>query len=293
MDLIAIAQSVWRYKLATIPVILLTLVGVVYMGVLKPATYEADASYILMAPPAPPTTLQIAKDPALGRINTNNAYLRFGDLSIVVALLSQSMTSNTNRQALVNEGADPRYIIAPSNAFGGVAPIIQISGIGSTAYSAIRSAQLVSKATVNTLHKLQSAQGTNPAYMITTLAVSAPTQAQIQISSKLRTVISVLALGAMLLFVVVSTMSGLEDRRTRRKLRATGDAAEELSFALPQHQPQVRAEPTVPAEPPRLPARPGTVAMPDSGIPHDLTRSNGSPSPTPTRRTVRAFAWRR
>jgi hypothetical protein len=237
LDLVTIARSVWRHKLATIPVVLLTALGVVYVGALKPGTYQANASYILMAPPAPPTAAQIATNPALGRINTNNAYLRFGDLSIVVDLLTQSMTTDAARQGLVNEGADPRYTLAPSANFGASVPIIQITGVGSSAQTAIRSAQLVSQATINTLYKLQSAQGTNPGYMITTLAVSTPTSAQLQVSSKLRSVIAVLALGAILLFVVVSMMSGPAGWRASRKRLATADGAAEAPIAVPEQQP--------------------------------------------------------
>jgi hypothetical protein len=320
MDLVAIAQSVWRFKLATIPVILLAFVGVVYMGALKPATYQADASYILMAPPTPPTADQIQKDPALGRINTNNPYLRFGDLSVVVDLLTQSMATDAARQMLVNQGADPRYTLAPSADFGASAPIIQISGVGSSAYSAIRSAQLVSKATIKMLYDLQRAQGTNSAYMITTLAVSTPTTALLQVSSKLRSVIAVLALGAILLFVVVSTMSGLAARRaSRSKLGTADDALEERPAALPHpihpsaeeprvalrhpihpsaEEPRVALrgpinvdEPTVASR--RAPVTPGGRAMTDSGTQRDGTRSGeeglrGSPT-----RVIRALAWRR
>jgi hypothetical protein len=320
MDLVAIAQSVWRYKLVTIPVILLTFVGVVYMGVLKPATYQADASYILMAPPAPPTADQIAKDPALGRINSNNPYLRFGDLSVVVDLLTQSMATDATRQALVNQGADPRYTLAPSADFGAAAPIIQISGIGSSAYSAIRSAQLVSKATIKMLSDLQRAQGTNPAYMITTLTVSAPTTALLQVSSKLRSVIAVLALGAILLFVVVSTMSGLAARRAPHRLRATDEAVEELLVALPHSidpsveeppvalphpfhvsaeeppavlQPPIHVEPPVPSRRVAAVTPPGVRPMSDAGTQRDGTRSDEGSRRSPSTRVTRALAWRR
>jgi hypothetical protein len=245
MDLVAIAQSIWRHKLATIPVILLTCLGVVYVGVLKPATYQADASYILLAPPAPPTSDQIAKQPALGHIDTSNAYLRFGDLSIVVDLLSQSLSTDAARQQLVSQGADPRFTVAPSVSYGTSAPIIQITGVGSSALAAIRSAQLVSRAASKTLYQLQRAQGTNPAYMIKTLVVSRPDRAQLQVSNKLRSVIAVLALGAILLFIVVSTMSGLMERWASRKVRPIAEA-QDGPVALPNHGPAVRPQSTLP-----------------------------------------------
>jgi hypothetical protein len=204
---------------------------------LKPATYQADASSILMAPPAPPTPEQIAKNPALGRINTNNSYLRFGNLSIIVSLLSQTLTTQGEQQALVNQGADPRYTVALSDLYSTGAPIVQITATGDSAYSAIRTAQLVSRALNQTLYTLQHAQGTNPAYMITTLEISTPAHAQLMVSSKLRSVIAVLGLGALMLFVVISTMSARAQRRVSPRRAATDPVVAEplATFAPPQH----------------------------------------------------------
>ena len=36
MDLLLIARKIWRYRIATLPVIALTLLGAIYVVVLKP-----------------------------------------------------------------------------------------------------------------------------------------------------------------------------------------------------------------------------------------------------------------
>jgi hypothetical protein len=234
MDLVAIMQSIWRWKLVTIPVLLLTIAGIAYEGVLKPATYSAQASYILLAPPAPPTADQVAKDPALAKVNTNNPYLRFGDLSIVVSLLAQTMTTQSEQQAIVRQGGDPRYTVGLSDAYATGAPIVQIQGIGDSPTAAIRTVQIVGAATKQMLYTLQAAQGTNSTYMITTLPISTPATATPQVSSKLRTVIAVFVAGMILLFMAISTMSGLAERRAKK--RPLKPAADEVDDAdsLPQ-----------------------------------------------------------
>ena len=65
MDLLLIARKIWRYKLATLPVIFLTLCGAVYAVALKDPVYEVKSSYLLINPPAPPT----AEEPPSGHSN--------------------------------------------------------------------------------------------------------------------------------------------------------------------------------------------------------------------------------
>jgi hypothetical protein len=73
---------------------------------------------------------------------------------------------------------------------------------------------------------MQKAQGTNAQYMISALEISAPDHAQLEVSSKLRSVIAVLAIGVIMLFVVVSIASGLAQRRRSPKLTWGADGAE-------------------------------------------------------------------
>ena len=93
MDLLSIARKIWRYKLSTLPVLFLTLCGAIYVVAVKEPVYEASSSFILINPPAPPTAEEIARDPALGRINSDNPYTRFSDQSVVVEVLASSLTS--------------------------------------------------------------------------------------------------------------------------------------------------------------------------------------------------------
>jgi hypothetical protein len=186
--------------------------------VIKPKVYQAQASYLLIPPPQAPTPQQIAAHPALAKVNTNNPYVRFNDLTVIVSLLAQTETSNTTRSQLVAQGADPNYQIGPNVQFG-TDPIIQITGSGPTPAAAIKSATVVGKSTIQMLTTLQAQQGVNSAYMISALPLTAPSGATLQVSSLLRTAVSVLALGVIVLFIVVSTLSGIEERRQQRRPR--------------------------------------------------------------------------
>ncbi|HWF51146.1 MAG TPA: Wzz/FepE/Etk N-terminal domain-containing protein [Solirubrobacteraceae bacterium] len=218
MDLVEIMGKIWRHKLATIPVLILTVAGLAYTTVIKPKVYQAQASYLLIPPPQAPTPQQIAAHPALAKVNTNNPYVRFNDLTVIVSLLAQTETSNTTRNQLVAQGADPNYQIGPNVQFG-TDPIIQITGSGPTPAAAIKSATVVGKSTIQMLTTLQAQQGVNSTYMISALPLTAPSGATLQVSSLLRTAVSVLALGVIVLFIVVSTLSGIEERREQRRPR--------------------------------------------------------------------------
>ena len=133
MDLLLIARTIWRYKLATLPVIVLTLCGVVYAVAVKDPVYEAKSSYVLINPPAPPTPDEVAHDPALGRVNADNPYTRFTDPSVVIQVLTGALNSESARRALEDAGADSRYTVAPSAEPGYfTSPIVYITGVGAT-----------------------------------------------------------------------------------------------------------------------------------------------------------------
>ena len=219
MDLIAIAQSIWRHKFVTFPIIALTMVLGFYVMVIKKPVYQATSSYILVAPPGPPSALQIQHDPALASVHSDNPYTRFGDLSIVVQLLTDRISTDAARQTLVQEGADSRYVAAPSVQVGATAPIVQITGDGASAAQAMHSASLVGQAIINELNTLQAAAGVDRTYWISTLQLQHPDQAQLQTSSKLRTLIAVFALAVVLMFMAISFVKALAERKAPRQMR--------------------------------------------------------------------------
>ena len=55
MNLLLIARKIWRYRLVTLPVIALTLLGLFYVMAVKAPEYKVSSSYVLINPPPPPT----------------------------------------------------------------------------------------------------------------------------------------------------------------------------------------------------------------------------------------------
>jgi capsular polysaccharide biosynthesis protein len=221
MDLLSIIGIVWRHKLAAIPVVLFTIAGAFYVIAVKPPVYQASSNLLLLSPPTAPSAAQIAANHKLAKINPNNPYVNFDDLPVVADAIIDSVTSNTVEQTLADQGVDPEYQVVLSTDFGNP-PIIEITGIGSTAASAMRSASLVTSTALNELYQMQQAQGVNKFYMITATQLVKPSQAQTTASGKLRTLIAVLGIGALLLFIVISVAEAREKRRTptRRQLSA-------------------------------------------------------------------------
>jgi hypothetical protein len=225
MDLLSIVRKIWRYKLATIPVLLLTLCGAIYVVAVKEPVYEASSSFVLINPPAPPTAEDIARDPALGRIDSDNPYTRFNDQSVVVEVVASGITGPSARRALKKAGADPRYTVAPASEFGYSSPVIQITAQGWSPQAAIRSAKLVTDAAIRQLDNMQQAEGVNPKYRIKTQQLHPPDSAELRASGQLRMLVGVLGFGAVLLFVVVSVADALTILRTERMGRPAPSAA--------------------------------------------------------------------
>jgi hypothetical protein len=137
-------------------------------------------------------------------------------LAIVADLLTTVVGTDSSRNALIKEGADSRYQAAPSELFGSTTPLIQVTGVGDTPAEATLTANLVGKALATAMASLQSQQSVNSRYWIKTLEVTPPNTPQPELSSKLRELIGVLAIGAILMFVVVSVLRALEERRLRK-----------------------------------------------------------------------------
>lgn len=232
MSLLAIARKVWRYKFATLPVVVFVLIGTAYVVAVRKPVYEASSTYILVNPPLPPTENDIARDPKLGRIGSDNPYTRFSDQSVVVQLLTSRLSSDLARGELAKRGADPKYVVEPSAEFGFTAPLVHITGTGPSPAAAIRTAEVVGRAVTSELDGMQQARAVAPKYRIDAQRVVAPNNAKLKASGQLRSLVAVFALGAILLFLVVSVADALTTLRMERSGRGVrSELADEHDFA--------------------------------------------------------------
>jgi hypothetical protein len=227
MDLLAMFRAVLRNRLLTIPVILLTLVGGVWVYFFSSPTYEATSSYIVFEPPAAPTASEIAEDPALAKVNADNPYARV-DPSVVAGIIVKRAGSPRARAALTAEGADQRYKIALGGAYGVASPTVDVTGVGSTAASAVKTADLVGDRLDKEVNDIQST--VDDRYRVKAVQTEAVQGAQLKESSRLRSLLGLLGAGLVLLFVAVSigeAVRGLRKERSSTVQRRT--APDQLS----------------------------------------------------------------
>ena len=196
MDLLVIARKIWLYRVATLPIIVLTLLAALYVVAIKDAEYEATSNYILINPPPPPGAEDIAANPALADINSDNPFTRFSDQSAVSALLVSRLSDESTRQALSAQGVDPRMRGDTSGSeFSAQTLLLEVTGVGPTPEQAIQSAALVGAGLVKELDALQQSVGVASRYRIEAQSVTAASSAQRKVSSTLRRLVGVLALG--------------------------------------------------------------------------------------------------
>jgi hypothetical protein len=214
MDLLALSRTMWRHKIAVIPILVLMLIGLVYVVKIKPPTYDADGELALLSPAAAPTAAQIQADPKLAKINVNNPYLDYNDLTVVGDAVMDRVTGHSAQLILAAAGVSPKYQVSMSSDPDNPA-FLDITGVGTSAASAIYSAnEVMTMATADLRQiQLQVYPPIAPDYMITMETLVPATSAQEQITSKLRAIIEVLGVGVILLFLVISIAEAFARRR--------------------------------------------------------------------------------
>ena len=217
MDLLLLVNRIWRHKFITVPVILLTLAGAAYVAAVNKPVYKVSASYLLVNPPAPPTPQQVAADPKLAHVRADNPYTRFNNQPVMIDVLSRTVSTPTARHKLLTEGADPRYAVESATTFGFATPVLQITAAASTPEVAIRSARLVSRASLSALDRIQENAQVDPPYRITAQQLEPPTWPLPQASGQVRSLVAVLVAGVIVLFSAISVADAVVAIRRRRE----------------------------------------------------------------------------
>jgi capsular polysaccharide biosynthesis protein len=236
MDLLAIFSSLRRHLLVVAILAALVIGGDVYVLFVIPPTYESQAQYVLISPPAPPTDLQIQKNPALGNLNDNNPYLRLPS-SVVVDVLAQRVSGDAVRRDLVSQGADTNYEVSSTNTIGN-GLVIQITGTGHSSAQARHTLDLVAARTKSELQNMQTIDGADSRFLFQALPINAPTDATRKITGTVRSLIAVTAAGVILLFGIISVLEAMPSRRRRSRVNnptaAVGQSDSDLTMVLPR-----------------------------------------------------------
>lgn len=242
MDLLALFSTVRRHKLIVALVVLLALAGEAFVLFGIPPQYESKAQYVLINPPAAPTEVEIQRDPALGKLNRDNPYLRLPNPSVVTDVLAQRVGAEGVRRSLRDQGADPEYEIAPTNALGS-GLVIEITGTGTSSGQTRRTVALVSARMTSELREMQVVNGSDERFLIKALPVSPATDPVRKVTSTVRSLIAVAAAAVVLLFGLVSVAEAIPPRRTKRVRPQESRKPDPDSDPEPEPEPAEGAEP--------------------------------------------------
>jgi hypothetical protein len=200
------------------------MLGMFYITAVKSPTYESKAEILLTNPPGAPTKEQIAADPSLAHVSTYNPFVSLENLVQVADVLIEMAGSPAAKQVLAQAGANPQYQVSLDASLQ-TPPVIEVTGVASTARAAIQSAQIVSNFVSHELYQIQAQKNVDRHYMISSTEYVRPTSATTDLSGRARTLIEVIALGFILLLVAVSVSQALEQRKNSGHHRVRSSAS--------------------------------------------------------------------
>jgi hypothetical protein len=206
VDLLSLLRIAWRFKFATLAVMMGTLALGVAVVVVSPPVFTAVSSYLLIEPPEPPSPAEIEADPQLGRIKSDNPFSRYADPSVIVNVVSRQVSSEQVRKATVDAGGDDEYEVAPSRRFGSPSPIVDITATGSSEQAVFTTLDFVGKQLTSQLRAVQADEDVDPTYMFTARLVEYPQSAKRVVSGTLRVLIGVAAFGGLTLILVLALL---------------------------------------------------------------------------------------
>jgi hypothetical protein len=211
MDPLSVLRTVWQHRLLAIPMVALTLAGVVYVLFLGPRLYQSSATYVLVNPQVP-TAEQLDRSARLARLNSNNPYLRSPDPSLIVQVMAAKLSAGATARRLQDAGLGPDYTVAQS---AGNSQMLVVTGTGATADASIATTAWLTRELERELRTVQKVNGAADLYLFTALPVDVEATAVEKVSSRLRSLILVGVGGAVLLFSAVSLGAAWTQRSTR------------------------------------------------------------------------------
>ncbi len=215
MDPLSVIKTLWRHKFILIPVLLLTLVAVIYLFAFGPRSYQSTASFALVNPMVP-TEQEIAKNPALGNLNSNNPYLRSSDNTLIAQVLTTRLSTEEVAKSLQMRDLGTEYTVERAGSYGS-GLLIQATATGTSPEQSMDTVAVLGEYLVQELRAMQEINGADERFLFTALPVTTGDHATEQFSSRLRTVIMVGAGGVVLLFAAVSAAQALDRRREEQE----------------------------------------------------------------------------
>lgn len=171
-------------------------------------------TYALLSPKVP-TEAELQARPELAALNGDNPYLRSGDRALLAQVLITKLGAQETAEQLAALGLGAEYTVAQSLSSGS-GMLVEIAASGESPAQAVDTATELGKRLNSTLHDVQTINGADDSYLYSALAIDGPGQATEIFTSRLRTLIIVAVVGALLLFASVSVARSVELARARR-----------------------------------------------------------------------------
>ena len=172
--------------------------------------------YALVSPQMP-TEAEIIANPSLGKLNSDNPYLRSSDTSLLSQVLVAKMGVPAVLSDLKDRGLGTEYTVAQANSFGS-GMLLKITASGNGPEQAEATAARLGAHFTRILHDSQTISGADKRYLFTAMQIDGPGPAEEVFSSRLRLMIMTGVGGMIVLFGTLSIARSVELSRERRKL---------------------------------------------------------------------------
>jgi capsular polysaccharide biosynthesis protein len=224
MDPLEVIRKIWQQRWFALPALLIAIAACVAVYAFGPREYQATVSYAIVDPRIP-SAAEIEADPSLGKLNSNNPYLRSADSSLIGDVVITRLNAPATVDELKSLGLGTDFTAAPGiNSSGS---IVEITASGSTPRQSLNTVDELGKLFQQTLRSIQTVDGADDRYLYTSLEAAAPDRATEKLSSRLRTVIIAAVAGIILVFAAVSLGTWRDSIRRRRRAAAGKAAATE------------------------------------------------------------------
>lgn len=226
MDVLRLLQTLWRRRWIVLPTALLVLVAIVLVYLSSPRTFRADAAVVLLNPPAPSVTPGSSTPPGAA-----NPFTRFTDSSVMVDIVSRRLASPAVVQIMRDKGMKGKATVGANLEFYR-GPIISVTTESPSAEAATADARIAMDEIATQLRQLQAEQGTAPEFSITTATVVSPDRASEEITSLVRRLAAVSAVGVLLVLLVGVGAEAWAVRRASRIKHRRSQYSPERDLAL-------------------------------------------------------------
>ena len=205
MELMAILAALGRRWYLTLPILLLTMLGLYAVVGTNPSGYKANASVVI-----------------LSSQKTDNPFLQPGSTNIIPPLLARLGGDDFASQVKANGGGTSWTISDPTGS-----PVLELTATDATAAASLRTINVVIGQAKQSFNEMQVEAGTTAKNMLTLGVVNAPTRGVPQYGSKIKVA---LALWVVLIAVSCGIVFGADSLLLRRKRRRQRGAAHQAKF---------------------------------------------------------------